>query len=112
MAFYNFVCDQHDDQTAEIRCEHSSLEERKPRCPACGEFMVRDYGAELFGGIVNRSKGIYPLDDDGISPTGEIVRINDAQHHKRLMKEYGLAHHQRSAESHYSRKHVRDRTGG
>ena len=113
MGIYCFSCDDHEDEKADAICLHAQIDDperpRRPHCPVCGKPMGRDYQAERFGGITNRSKGVYPMVDDGIDPQGREVVINDYQHHKRLMKENGLRWHERTPESYYSRKHVKDR---
>lgn len=107
MPFYDFIC-RKCGKKQEICCSFSQLGRFHPKC--CEEPMGRDYHEEHFSGVLWRSKGVYPIVDDGI--TGAPMEITDRSHHRRLLRERQMDWHEPREESRYRRKHIKDLTGG
>lgn len=107
MAIYCFTCNEHRDQGREVWCQWSQLERLTPTCEVCTVPMRRDYMAEHYGGIANRSKGIYPLTCENLGQ--EPVVVGSASEHRRILKSKGLAINEPTGEHKYMQKHAKDR---
>jgi hypothetical protein len=105
MPTYCFKCDI-CLRTEEIHCASDVISTmQKPCCN--NKMMRRDWHAEQFGGVMNRSKGIYPLDCEnlGLGTT----TVHSYQEHQRILKSQRLVINEPSSESRYRHKHARDR---
>lgn len=106
MPYFCFTCEDHRDQQAEICCSWSQIPSMTPACMHCEKPMRRDYRAEHFGGIANRSKGIYPFTSENLGD--QPVVIGSASEHARILKSRGLAINEPSREGRYRVKHQKD----
>jgi predicted nucleic acid-binding Zn ribbon protein len=106
MPSYCFKCDGCNKAVTLTLRSWRDLETEHPSCEPCNAKMRRDYAEEHFGGITERSKGVYPIVTEDM--TGEPIEVTSRSHENQLMRKYGLVPVDPSRESRYRVKHMKD----